>query len=522
MMPIKLNFKNYIYCAMSAGMLLLGSCQGFLELSPEDQISGANFFRTEADFMQALHAAYNPLRTVGPDYYTSEMRSDNTHYEYNPGNQGTAIYMRQDIADFTNNSSNDYSAAIYYDNYKGISRTNVLLDRLPAADIATEAKEKIEGEARFLRAFYYFKLVRYFGGVPLYLTEVADESQAFQRRASVEEVYGQIVEDAAKAVELLQQPEKFPQSGYATKGSATMLLAEVYATQKEYAKAESLLLSLENMGYDLLSNYADIFSTANKNSKESIFEVQFMEGLETGVQSNFIYVFLPRCYDTSVITYGVATNNTSNTGGGWNTPTQEMIDAYEAGDTRLEASIGMAEGTYDASNYFKLEGNKSVRGYTAPAGKVGVPYIKKYLNPHSNPNNTDDNWPIYRYADALLLLAEVQNEQGKTADALVHLNRVRRRALPEAEDLKVTDQNELKDRILKERRVELAFENRRWFDLLRSGKAVEIMTRNGAWMKQHYNYLPNESFQINEDKLLYPIPFAEIGVNPLLEQNKGY
>ena len=522
MMQIILNIKSYGYAAMLAGMLLLGSCQNFLELAPEDQVSGANFFRTEADFMQALHAAYNPLRSVGPDYYTSEMRSDNTHYEYNPNNQGTAIYMRQDIADFTNNSSNDYSAAMYYDNYQGISRTNVLIDRLSAADIPAAAKEKIEGEARFLRAFYYFKLVRYFGGVPLYLTEVADESQAFKPRASVDEVYTQIVEDASKAIDLLKQPEKFPQSGYASKGAATMLLAEVYATRKQYAEAESLLLTLENMGYDLLPNYADVFSTDQKNSKESIFEVQFKEGLNTGVQSNFIYVFLPRCHNTAAITYGVATNNTSNNGGGWNTPTQEMIAAYEEGDTRLEASIGIAEGTYDASNYFKLEADKSVVNYVAPNGKIGVPYIKKYLNPHANPNNTDDNWPVYRYADALLLLAEVQNEQGKNAAALVHLNRVRRRALPQAEDLRVTDKTQLKDLILKERRVELAFENRRWFDLLRSGKAVEILTTNAAWMKQHYPYLSTESYQIAEEKLLYPIPFAEIGVNPLLEQNKGY
>lgn len=521
-MKTKLNIRKYMLCGFIAMAAMLSSCNDFLELSPDDQVSGANFFQTESDFLQALHAAYNSLRIVGPDYYTSEMRSDNTHYEYNPGNQGTAIYMRQDIADFTNNASNDYSAEMYYNNYVGISRTNVILDRLPAANLSDVAKDKMEGEARFLRAFYYFKLVRYFGGVPLYLHEVSDESQAFQPRASVEEVYEQIITDATRAVDLLKQPDKFPQAGYATKGSATMLLAEVFATQNENEKAEALLLSLENMGYDLLDNYADVFSTANKNSKESIFEVQFMEGLNTGVQSNFIYVFLPRCYNTSLITYGIATNNTSNTGGGWNTPTQEMIDAYETGDTRLDASIGIAEGTYDASNYFNLEADKSIVGYTAPEGKVGVPYIKKYLNPHANPNNTDDNWPVYRYADALLLLAEVQNKLGKTSNALVNLNRVRHRAIPNAAPIATTEKEALKDFILHERRVELAFENRRWFDLLRSGKAVEIMQRNAVWMKEHYDYISKESYHIDVDKLLYPIPFAEIGVNPLLEQNPGY
>ncbi|KGE14469.1 RagB/SusD family nutrient uptake outer membrane protein [Sphingobacterium deserti] len=520
-MNIQFFYKKFAICILATGILSLSSCQDFLDLAPDDQLSGSNFYKTEADFTQALHAAYNPLRSVGPDYYTAEMRSDNTHYEYNPTNQGTAIYMRQDIADFTNNSSNDYSAAIYYDSYRGISRANVILDRLPNATISDEVRRKIEGEARFLRAFYYFKLVRYFGKVPLYLREVSEESQAFLPRAEVTALYTQIIEDATTALELLDAPSKFPQSGYASKGSAAMLLADIYATQKAYASAEEQLLSLAGMGYELLPNYADVFSTANKNSKESIFEVQFLQGLTLGMQSNFIYIFLPRCLNTSIIT-GVVTNNTSNTGGGWNTPTKEMIAAYEPGDTRLEASIGIAEGTYNASNHFRLEANKSVTNYSAPAGKTGVPYIKKYVNPHANPNNTDDNWPVYRYADALLLLAEVQNEQGKTSDALVHLNRVRRRALPNAPALSVTDQNLLRDLILKERRVELAFENHRWFDLLRSGRAVEIMQQNAVWMKENYPYLSTQSYQIDENKLLYPIPFAEIGVNPLLEQNQGY
>lgn len=498
------------------------SCNGFLELGPDDQVSGKNFFKTEADFKQALNAAYNPLRQVGPDFYTSEMRSDNTHYEYNPANQGTAIYMRQDLADFTYNSSNDYVSSIYVNSYKGISRANIVLDRLPQATLSEQTRLNIEGQAQFLRAFYYFKLVRYFGRLPLYLHEVQNETDAFKQQSTVDEVYTQIILDAQAAIQKLAPPSKFPQTGEVNKGAATMLLAQVYATQKEFNKAAVLLKTLENMGYDLLRKYEDVFKTSNKNSKESIFEVQFKEGLTEGMESNFIYTFLPRCYNTAIITYGVVTNNTSNNGGGWNTPTQEMIDAYETGDTRLEASIGIAEGTYDASNYFKLEADKSVINYHAPEGKVGVPYIKKYLNPHINPNNTNDNWPIYRYADALLLMAEVQNELGNTGAALPYLNRVRARALPQADPISTTDPNVLKELILHERRVELAFENHRWFDLLRSGKSVEIMNANGVWMKKNYPYLSKTSYEINTDKLLLPIPFSEIGVNPNLQQNPGY
>lgn len=515
--------KKYISILSVLLVFLVQGCKNVLELSPEDQVSETNFFKTEADFTQAINAAYNPLRTVGPDYYTAEMRSDNTHYEHNPAIQGTAVEMKADIADFTNDASNNYSNQIYYDSYKGISRANVVLARIDQASFNDEAKNNFKGQALFLRAFYYFKLVRYFGGVPLYLKEVNNEADAFLPRASIEEVYTQIINDASEAIALLPVPSKFPQSGYASKGSATMLLADIYATRKEYAQAENLLLSLEAMGYSLLPNYADVFSTANKNSRESIFEVQFMQGLETGMQSNFIYIFLPKCYNTAIITYGVATQNTATDGGGgWNTPTQDIIRAYETGDTRLEASIGVAEGTYDGSYYFTLTAQKSIVNYQAPAGKVGVPFIKKYLNPHTDKNNTNDNWPVYRFADALLLLAEVQNEQGKTQEAMVHVNRVRSRAIPQAAPLTATSQEDARKLILHERRVELAFENHRWFDLLRSGKAIETMNAYGAELKKTHSYLVPSSYQVDENKLLYPLPFAELGVNPELIQNPGY
>jgi SusD family. len=506
---------RYSYIFLITASLWLTSCERPLDLIPEDQVSEGNFFKTEADFVQALNAAYNPLRVVGPDYYISEMRSDNAHYEHNPAIQGTAVRMRSDIANFTNDASNNYSNQMYYESYRGISRANIVLGRIDQSALSQEAKDRVKGEALFLRAFYYFKLVRYFGGVPLYLQEVTNEEEAFLPRSPRAEVYAQIIADAQQAIGLLKAPASFPQSGYATKGAATMLLADVYATIGQYAEAETLLLSLGTMGYDLLDNYADVFSTANKNSRESIFEVQFMEGLEAGMQSNFIYIFLPKCYNTGIITFGVPTRNTATDGGGgWNTPTQDLIEAYEPGDPRLEASIGIAEGTYDGSYYFTLEADKSVVGYQAPEGKVGVPYIKKYLNPHSNPNNTDDNWPVYRYADALLLLAEVQNEQGKTGEALVHLNRVRSRAMPDAVPVTANSQEELRERILHERRVELAFENKRWFDLIRSGKAVETMNAYGAAMKQRYSYLLPASYQVDENDLRYPLPFAEVGVNP--------
>jgi hypothetical protein len=495
------------------------SCnEDFINLSPEDQESAASFFHTEEQFRQAVTAAYVPLRDfLNNDFYTGEMRSDNTHYEYYSSNRGSGYVFRELIADFLDQSDNTYINAVYYHCYAGISRANIVITRISGADIDEAAKNNIEGQAKFLRAFNYFKLVRYFGGVPLYIKEVTTANEAFLPRSTAEQVYEQIIADATDAIDKLNPPSGFPQSGEASKGSATMLLAEVYMTLKDYAKAETLLKTLPAMGYELMPDYASVFSPSNKNSKESIFEVQYKKGAQGGQESSFIYRFLPRSKNTTVIT-GVKTNNV--TIGGWNTPTKDIIDTYEAGDQRLDASLGIAEGKYNASNIFTFTANKSIIGYVPEEGKTGVPYIKKYLHPHSLPKNTDDNWPVYRYSDALLLLAETLNEQNRAGEALGYLNPVRNRA--GLDDVTTTNQSELRAIIAHERRVELAFENHRWHDLVRTGKAIPVMTAYGNALKQQYNYLSVNSYEVTENRLLFGIPVYEIEINPDLSQNPGY
>lgn len=501
-------------------VVVLSSCKNnYLDLVPEDQPSGATFYQTEEQFRQALTAAYTPLRDLlVNDFCTAEMRSDNTHYEFLSNNRGTAYVFRENIADFLDEPRNAYVNAVYFHCYKSISRANIVLDRIGSVNLDEGVRNDIEGQAKFLRAFNYFKLVRYFGGVPLFLHEVIKADDAFLPRSTAEDVYQQIISDAQSAIDQLSIPDKFPQSGLATKGAATMLLAEVYMTQKKYAEAAAQLNSLTTMGYDLLPNYADVFSTANKNSKESIFEVQYQQGLQGEQQSNFIYSFLPRCLNTGLITYGIETNNTST--GGWNTPTSDIIAAYEVGDKRKDASIGIAEGSYNASLNFQLSAYKSIENYQAATGKVGVPFIKKFLNPHIDKNNTDDNWPIYRYADALLLLAEAQNELGNTAGALEYLNKVRTRAGLTA--ITETNSSALRDIIWHERRVELAFENHRWHDLVRTEQALPVMQHYGLEIKKQYSYLLPSSYQVQEFRLLYPIPQSERELNPALTQNPGY
>ncbi|MFD0794856.1 RagB/SusD family nutrient uptake outer membrane protein [Mucilaginibacter litoreus] len=510
--------KIYIILAVLA--ISVSSCKkDFIDLVPEDSYTGESFFKTADQFKQAVVAAYAPLRDVLlNDYFTSEMHSDNSIYQPYPSNRGTAYIYRENISDFTNTSTNDYANAVWQHCYTGISRTNIVIERLTASTLDEATKAPMDGEAKFLRAWYYFKLVRLYGGLPLFLKEVKTADEAFKTRSSVDEVYNQIIADAKDAINELAPPAKFPQSGAATKGSATMLLAEVYATQKKWSEAETLLNTLPAMGYGLNANYADAFSPNNKNSKESLFEVQYLAGTGLGTTPNVLtFHFLPRSTNTSIV-LGININNSST--GGWNTPSEDLISSYEPGDKRLDASIGIVEGTYNASNLFVYSANKSIINYTPATGKTGVPYIKKYVHaPLTATTGSNDNFPIYRYSDALLLLAEAQNEQGKSP--LTALNTVRTRAsLP---DVTSGDQATLKNIIAHERRVELAFENHRWHDLVRTGKAIETVNAFGVRLKSQVNYLSPDAYQLNENKLLFPIPQYEVELNPAgMIQNPGY
>lgn len=493
------------------------SCKkDFIILTPPDSYTANNYYQTEPQFRSALVAAYAPLRDVlVNDYLTSEMHSDNTVYQPLPSNRGTAIVERENISDFLSTSVNAYVAATWQHSYTGISRCNIVIERLLNADIPDDARKNIDGQAKFLRALNYFKLVRLFGGVPLFLKEVNKADDAFNPRATVEEVYNQIILDAKDAIQELGVPAKFPQTGEATKGAASLLLAEVYMVQKKWADAEVLLQSVTKMGYDLLPDYASVFAPANKNSKESIFEIQFLGGTVVGATPNpLCFHFLPRSNDTKLLT-GVTINNTAT--GGWNTPTTDLIGSYESGDKRLDASIGIAEGVYNGSNYFVYSAAKSILNYTPAAGKIGVPYIKKYLHTVEAPTGSSDDFPIYRYSDVLLLLAEALNEQGKSGDALIPLNKVRTRAGLAAATS--TDQTALRQIIYHERRVELAFENHRWTDLLRTGTALTVMNAFGVEIKKELPFLASDAYVLNNNSLLYPIPQTDIDLNPDITQN---
>lgn len=501
-------------------LLSLGACsEGFLNNLPEDILTAGNFFNTESDFQQALIATYGTMRTAGDlnSWVMGEMRSDNTHYDINRGADASiATIARLAVTDFLDDDGNGVTNGKYNGSYVGISRANTILDRINEVAMDAGKKEQIIAEAKFLRAFFYFELVRYYGGVPLYIHEVNNAQEASQQRATVEEVYAQIIADATEAAAVL--PPKARELGRASKAAAHMLLGYVYLTQKNYPAAEEVLRPIKDFGYSLLSDYRSVFDPTNKTNSELIFEVQFQDG-PNGIPSDFIYRFLPMTDDASIVTGFSVKNITS----GLNVPTQNLLAQYEEGDTRLEASVAIAEGTGETGSSFIIESIKSPVGYVAPAGKVGKPYIHKYSWPHAVVGQTNSNWPIYRYADALLLLAEALNEQGgtKSTEALTYLNEVRHRAFNGEGTITTTDQDDLRGIIAHERRVELAFENKRWLDLVRTGRAIEVMTAYGTEIKTIDRGVNPNAYKVTEYRLIFPIPRREIQIGGL-KQNPGY
>lgn len=504
--------------------VVLGACKKeFLSLYPPGNLNEGIFYKSVQDFQQAVNGAYAPLRDIANNaYFMDEIRADNGYFDYNQKDRGNAA--TENLVTFLDDANNAITLNRYQADFNGVSRTNVILDRLARIDfpMPDSARNAITGETKALRGHYYFDLVRTYGGVPMPLHETTGPSDAFRPRATTEEVYTQVIADLTEAVSLLPAPNfSIAQSGRVTKGTAATELGMVYLQRKDYAKALALFQSVAQMGYSLLPNFRDVFNPANKNgNRELIFDVQFQSGT-TGQQSNFIYRFIPITTNTMNI-LGVSFSNTI---GGWNIPTDDLISNFEAGDSRYDASIGIIEGSLDINTNFIPSRVVSIVNYTPPAGVVVKRFARKYFFPPypAITQNTDQNWPLYRYADVLLMLAECLNETGKPAEALPFLNQVRTRAFGAGKgQIAITDQGSLREAIAKERRLELAFENKRWQDLIRTGQALTVLNAYGAKQKQLFPYLLPQSYNVTGNRLLYPIPTRDIQLNSQLVQNPGY
>lgn len=468
------------------------SCSDFLEQNPQTDLSENDFYKTADDILSAVNGAYSSLQEgdiYGNWYVFGEIPSDNTRNQLSG-----SVTTQNEFDQFYIDTQNSMIANFWKAAYKVINRTNTILGRIDGIEINTELANRYKLECKFIRALMYFNLVRVYGDVPLVLKEISISESYDILREPKENVYNQIIADLKEAQDL---PVSYStaEDGRATQGAAKALLANVYMTLHKYAEAETILAEIINSGrYSLLENtpgslnidgYKNVFSPVNHNSKEGIFEIQFLKG-GYGEGSNYANNFAPENSGTNVVAVGGT--------GGNNIPEMDIYNAYEESDLRRDFSMSL--GYYD-----NRKNNEWVESR----------YVCKFMDvPYQN-NDASNNYPVIRYADVILMYAEALNQNGKTAEACKYLNMTRRRGFgyqtteTSPVDLQTTDKAQFALMVEQERRVELAFENHRWFDLIRTGRAVEVMRSKG--------------FSLNETNLICPIPQKQIDVNPKLTQN---
>jgi tetratricopeptide (TPR) repeat protein len=488
------------YTVLSIGILLLVGCSDFLDRQPLDEISTTTFYTTADEAELAARSMYSAIQAInwkGKSWMIEEIPSDNT----TPGGNDPDF---SPIDNFTVNADNPVVLEYWTEHYRLVALTNQVLTYVPPIIMDETQQNAILGEAAFLRAYAYFDLVRIFGEVPI-VTEVPSiDLDLNVSRASVDDVYDFIVSDLEDAIAMLPATRSSSDNGRATSHAARALLAKVFVTIGRYEESMELCREVINSGnYRLEPDFADNWlRDRSDNNIESVWQIQYV-GCGPGNTGNALQAFFAP--------WGQAlTGNTDGWGSQIPTapsidnPTTTIQDVYSSDDLRRYHTI------MTAGDYYPMV-NADKGGYTYPAAGAsrGQTNIKKYVIGAGADvcfMSTPQNQHAIRYADVLLTLAEASCRFSGgitvTPDVLEAFNAVRLRAGLE------TASNVTIDMVFDERRAEFAFENQRWFDLLRTGNVKEIMQVHGKQFQDH--------------SVLFPIPAAEIDVNPNLTQNPGY
>ncbi|MDT0684993.1 RagB/SusD family nutrient uptake outer membrane protein [Autumnicola psychrophila] len=501
--------KNKLFTIVILLSFFITSCSDdILDKEPLAAISTSNAYVTAEDAVKALTAAYYPLTgnnwccgNYGNGGYMhwvlGNVASDDTE---KGGESGSDQLYAQQISLFNIPSDNDATRFAWENQYIGVHRANLVLDNVSDIDMDEDLKNRILAEAKFLRAWYYFNLVKTFGDVPLVVE--ADLESYDLTRTPKQEVYDQIIKDLVEASQVLPEATEYSSNdrGRATKGAALAYLGKVYLYLDNFTEAEEYFGQvIDSNVYSLDPDYLGMFLREGENSPEHIFQVQFLndQGAEP-VNNQLNTVFSSRAMN----------------GWGFNLPTQDFVDAFEEGDPRLEQTV------------YK-NGDVMPGGVIADVGNSTTGYMnKKYYVPDyeriggSLQAGRDD---IYmRLGKVLLWYAEAANEIGKTEAALEALNAVRARArngnasvLP---DITVTDKDELRKIIWHEQRVEFGQEFERFFELVRQDRAAEVLHAYA----EEYDTSKGAGFRegVNE---IFPIPQTEINLSDgTLTQNPGY
>ena len=463
-------------------------CSKFLDLDPPYTQDAENFFNNESEYLRALTGAYDLLAGVFVSYWIGDIASDNT---IAGGESATDTEGLHQIDDMNHGAVNNECRSVMRYNYCGIARCNFILEP-KENNVEFAGKDVILAEAKFLRAFYYSELVKFFGDIPLVVDERLGVQQVTELdRTPKADVYAQIESDLQDAIAVLSWKSESTHSGIkgrVDKGAALGLLGKVYLYQEKWSQAAGALDQLINSNnYSLTADYSTIFLKENENNAETVFDVEYSadEGGSYGclicLEGNLTPGYQGiRQYDGP--TYG--------DGNSYNLPTQDLFDSFEYQDPRREATCLHID-DFIAANAPGTE-------YTQIPGHHTGFYNNKYIKTRDEmlngiPDNdltSGVNYRVIRYADVLLMAAEAYSQLGDDATALGYLNQVRQRA---GMFLRTSSGNELYEHILKERRSELSCEGHRFFDLVRTGKAADEIV----------------NFETGKHEL-FPIPQVEI------------
>ena len=487
-MKIKKQLLKYISIVVI--MFITFSCSDdFVDVTPESENS-EDFFNTQEDYENALLAAYDPLQSTYLAVMLGEIASDNT---LAGGESATDVPGIQEIDDMRHTPVNAQLRDIWNWMYGGVNRTNFIMEFQNKIEFT--GKDEILAQTRFLRAYYYFELVKWFGDVPLAVDKriLFGEETGFDRTPKAQ-VYAQIEADLQFATDNL--PATQTQAGRVTKGAAQALLGKVYLFQDKFSEVATVLDQVIAGPYDLLADYSTMFENDNENNIESVFEVQYTDEEGAGFD----------CLQCSEGNVAVGFNGIRNYAGpvfesgfSFNVPTQEVVDEFEDGDIRKDVAI------LDIDVWAADTGATFVTGFE----HTGF-YNRKYISRQGDANTGDanltnpNNYRAIRFADVLLMAAEAHNRGGSgDGVARAYLNRVRSRA--GLSDV-TTGDADLTNAIYHERRVELVGEGHHFFDLVRTGRAAEEI----------------DGFQAGKHEL-FPIPTIEIELaGNIWQQNPGY
>ena len=476
----------------------LGGCHDeLLNPVPESVLTNVNAFNTAKDMNLAVLGAYTPYQDrIQYDYELLEIPTDDMYPFYFGKSPGI-----DEIGALQVSPENPKINTFWKTTYNGIFRANSVLANLEKpTDYTAGQKEQFTGEAKFMRALYYFDLVRVFGGVPAVTTVLTAEEARAIPRASEDEIYQLIISDLQDAINNLPLPTAMAK-GRASKAAATALLAKVYVYRENWAEAKTHLENLfANYSYNLVADYGSLFEVATENNSEVIFGIPYVSGTDGQGLT----------YDLAPI-YGI--HGVINNGNRVGRPTWDLHTSFEPGDSRFDVTIEEYQLTFDSD---------------ATDDPFWFPYFNKWIVPSPNPGSSDLDIPVLRLADMILLYAEVLYNLGQPDLAIAQINRVRERAFGNTDhnyDLAdIPDENAFYDVLLLERRLELVTESNRWFDLVRTGRfTTELAAYDGEYnpgtgeaAKIEHNVQPHMKY--------FPIPWEQIQLSAdgVLQQNPGY